>query len=639
MAIQQRRGAKADFDATKMLPGELAVTTDGSRKVYVAFAPGDAKELASTEDVEETIQSGIEEIEQKKEETLAQFPNYEEKLAELEVYKANSIISTSSGTVFHETDCAAVPPTNIKLFGKGKQRQYEGNQLLPYPYAKTTVTKEGITFTDNGDGSVTICGTATNDVYFQFAHTIYDNAIDIEAGTYTTSCDGLVDGMVYITYLNNIKTYKEGTFTTEESEIVDMAIRVLGGATVNTTIYPMLNTGTTALPWEPYVGGEASPNMNYPQEVECLGESGSIKQSIYNKNLYCGRYYYLAYTNGIGILRNKDEVAFPYNPKVETDGVAKIVPCHAGKTYTMSVRGVNENCVYGITEYDSIESAFKSSNAIGYCVYGTSSYTKSYTAKQNGILLCGVAGKWTDGNTTIHVCTEDEEVQVEIGEVATEYEEPVDVQEFTSLTPNGLRGIPLGQTIPDAIKNSPIHMSGVYWDSVEGQYYIADTKNENGKDAQRVNTVDLSTLTWEKNEKWWQTTIDNLVYVSKNTELGLAMCTTYHIRACHGFSTASGSEFGVDTSNIKFARNESEETPVGELTYILAEPIVTESTDQYDVVMNYPNTTIVNDAGAYMEVTHVKDTQKHIEQNYVSKEAYSEHENRIAELEKAIVNS
>lgn len=52
MAIQQRRGAKADFDATKMLPGELAVTTDGSRKVYVAFAPGDAKELASTEEVE-----------------------------------------------------------------------------------------------------------------------------------------------------------------------------------------------------------------------------------------------------------------------------------------------------------------------------------------------------------------------------------------------------------------------------------------------------------------------------------------------------------------------------------------------------------------------------------------------------------
>ena len=40
MAIQNRRGADADFDASKMLPAELAITTDGSRKVYAAFAPG-----------------------------------------------------------------------------------------------------------------------------------------------------------------------------------------------------------------------------------------------------------------------------------------------------------------------------------------------------------------------------------------------------------------------------------------------------------------------------------------------------------------------------------------------------------------------------------------------------------------------
>ena len=50
MAIQVRRGANADFDSSKMLPGELAVTTDGSRKVYAAFQAGDVKELAFKED-------------------------------------------------------------------------------------------------------------------------------------------------------------------------------------------------------------------------------------------------------------------------------------------------------------------------------------------------------------------------------------------------------------------------------------------------------------------------------------------------------------------------------------------------------------------------------------------------------------
>lgn len=53
--------------------------------------------------------------------------------------------------------------------------------------------------------------------------------------------------------------------------------------------------------------------------------------------------------------------------------------------------------------------------------------------------------------------------------------------------------------------------------------------------------------------------------------------------------------------------------------------------------MNYPSTTIMSKA--YVEVEYVADTKEHIKQNYVSKEAHLEHENRIAELEKAIVNS
>lgn len=51
MAIQNRRGADADFDSHKMLPGELAVTTDGSRKVYATFAPGDSREVAFKDQV------------------------------------------------------------------------------------------------------------------------------------------------------------------------------------------------------------------------------------------------------------------------------------------------------------------------------------------------------------------------------------------------------------------------------------------------------------------------------------------------------------------------------------------------------------------------------------------------------------
>lgn len=75
MAIQHRRGADKDFDASKMLPGELAVTTDGSRKVYAAFAPGDVKELASKEEVEQAITEGVAAIEEKEQEALNNIGN------------------------------------------------------------------------------------------------------------------------------------------------------------------------------------------------------------------------------------------------------------------------------------------------------------------------------------------------------------------------------------------------------------------------------------------------------------------------------------------------------------------------------------------------------------------------------------
>ena len=68
--IQHRRGALKDFDAAKMLPGEFAVTTDGSRKVLAAFAAGDVKELASKEEVDQAIAEGVAAIEEKEQEAL-----------------------------------------------------------------------------------------------------------------------------------------------------------------------------------------------------------------------------------------------------------------------------------------------------------------------------------------------------------------------------------------------------------------------------------------------------------------------------------------------------------------------------------------------------------------------------------------
>ena len=46
MAIQNRRGNYKDFNPSKMLPGEFAVVTDGSNKLFICFNSQNVKEIA-----------------------------------------------------------------------------------------------------------------------------------------------------------------------------------------------------------------------------------------------------------------------------------------------------------------------------------------------------------------------------------------------------------------------------------------------------------------------------------------------------------------------------------------------------------------------------------------------------------------
>ena len=432
--------------------------------------------------------------------------------AQLELYKANSIISTSSGTVFHESDCAAVPPINIKLFGKSKQ-----------------------------DGMPSI-----------------ETPIEVVSHGESGSIGGkLLTGNLL-----------------SEQNIIDFGFSKIGE-----------NEFYTQHSSKPY------------QKIlfrNIYGYQGQFKIS--------GLIKYVSQSNYVGVILRA----------MYTDGTCEWIEASIIGQYQEIVFISNKNKVLDYIDCDS---------------YGTGS-TETYLKN----------------------------MQVSFN-TSAQYE-PYTEQPFTALTPNGLRGIPLGKTIPDAIKNSHIHMNGVYWDSVEQQNYIADTKNENGKDVQRIGKERLladkvhiiDSLCNEETNLFWL--LIGAYYFSSREGEFLCDIATYNPRTVDGIDTNNGGCLNVASNNMFYIRlrkdsgvstlEEFMEYLTNNEVYvyvILQEPIVTETDAQYNVVMNYPNTTIINDAGAYMEVTHVKDTQKHIEQNYVSKEAYNEHENRIAELEKAIVNS
>ena len=120
--------------------------------------------------------------------------------------------------------------------------------LLPYPYYETTKTENGITFTDNGDGSVTANGTATADTWF-----ILQSYADLK-GTYTLS--GCQNGSktTYILGLGDSDHPDVGNGVTGRfNGKANIFIRVYNGAVLDNVVFkPQLELGETATAYEPY---------------------------------------------------------------------------------------------------------------------------------------------------------------------------------------------------------------------------------------------------------------------------------------------------------------------------------------------------------------------------------------------------
>ena len=225
---------------------------------------------------------------------------------------------------------------------------------------------------------------------------------------------------------------------------------------------------------------DGTPTPEAPIPIVSAGEDGSIEVKVTGKNLLTGRLYYIDYSMGAGFIKNENEVSLPYAPKSETSGIGYVIPCAPEKHYAFSVTNPNENAVVAISEYKTLEDAKNKENAIGFVVPSSASPYKSvYTSKGNGVLVCWIAGKWTDGKTTIHECTESELLQLEIGSEATTYEPPRIPQSLTLATPNGLPGI-------------PVTKDGNYTDA-DGQQWVCDEIDlERGKYVQRVVIENIS---------------------------------------------------------------------------------------------------------------------------------------------------
>ena len=178
-----------------------------------------------------------------------------------------------------EGDVTSNPPSYSDYFSGLKNAFFKeivstGRNLIPYPYADgMSKAENGITFTVNTDGTITVNGTATARAQF-FLYQNKEELMGMEKGK-TCICsmnDSSTNLLIYADYYSNGE-WKYPAFTSTGSNFVvpdswdgvQLYILVESGETLsNLVLKPMLNYGSSALPYEPYTQSV----LSLPEAVE-----------------------------------------------------------------------------------------------------------------------------------------------------------------------------------------------------------------------------------------------------------------------------------------------------------------------------------------------------------------------------------
>lgn len=144
---------------------------------------------------------------------------------------------TDVSPIEHEIKIKLTAESNHSDFSGVTLKRY-GKNLLPYPYSDTTKTVNGITFTDNGDGSVTISGTATGGAYFYLQRNEDYGAEEINSVTKPSNNNGVYTICKRMHYNPINKT---------------VTINIHPNTTINETVYPQVELGVKATDYEAYL--------------------------------------------------------------------------------------------------------------------------------------------------------------------------------------------------------------------------------------------------------------------------------------------------------------------------------------------------------------------------------------------------
>lgn len=546
-----------------------------------------------------------EEISQKGLEVLQSLPEDMGKIQDTTLIK-----STESGTEINLTDSSDMNIQELHLFGKSEQKTTKGIQLLDLSEMKSG-TGDGLTYTNRGDGSVQVSGTATSqtgNIWFR--------------GRYDTNSEKLPTlltleaGKKY--YIKDCILFEVATNINTQTEVIEVSAeeypegrRITGirnprqvvGKTYNEVIYPLIAESSTAVEWEEYTGGQPSPNLDYPQEMNCVenptvsvagknllvnnAKSKQIRNLIYTVNEDKSISVKGTYEVGKDVTESdiylfgtfNDEGQYVYIPKgrysINTISVPNGTYIAREKTKGSIIN--SENIIKTLSEQD--------------CYF----YSWVFRITKDGTY-----------NSTIYP-------QMEVGNTATEYEpykEIQSAQQTCELSGIGdvkdeliVRADGTGQLIQRLLEEELNDNSDyVTWYANTNTYGFLRKESKWLFRANKINIKSnkLKGITKEVGNP--ETYDKNGIFVDV---AGL------YIKISKKYLT----EYTVDA--LKTYLRDNPITVVG----LLKEPIITElSSEEVQKILalhtNKPNTTIWNDQNADMQITYIADTKSYIDKKF-----------------------
>ena len=207
-------------------------------------------------------------------------------------FKADSIINSATGKTILTTDSANAPLVNLKAKGDTWQKQYEGHQLFDISQLtlNTAVDNNG-EITEIGENYIVVTTTDkhTGNGYCKTGKKLREVCPDLVVGE-TYLLTATTDSTAKSFYVGTL--WQFGKTMTITEEMLNENFIVYGFDYINAKQYGACKIsditivkGTVEKPWEKYVGGQPSPNMEYEQPIVSAGQKLLEGNQLFDVNL------------------------------------------------------------------------------------------------------------------------------------------------------------------------------------------------------------------------------------------------------------------------------------------------------------------------------------------------------------------